>query len=166
MSENTVKAHAGLPRLALILAGLATLALLLTSCGDSEDSVTTSAGLTKAQFIKQGDAICEDADEQLVIDYEAFLKAHGIKGKGVLNKPQNLEYLEEIYVPNIEDRLEDLQQLSPPEGDEAQVEEIFVATEDAIAMASKDAQIVVDDNPFEEPKTLTQDYGFQSCGEV
>jgi hypothetical protein len=164
VSQNTLKEQASAPRLALFLASLMTLTLLFTSCGDSENSGTDSASLTKAQFIKQADKICAEADEKLVIDYRAFVKSHGIKGRP--SKPQSLEVAEEIYLPNIENRLEDLQKLSPPVGDEDQVKKIFAATEDAIAVASKNPEATLGKSPFEKSKALTTAYGFTACGEV
>ena len=46
-----------------VLAVLVALAALVAGCGDGDDSDTT-ATLTKAEFIKQGDRICEKAEEQ------------------------------------------------------------------------------------------------------
>jgi hypothetical protein len=141
-----------------VLMSLVTLALFLASCGGSDEK-----SLTKAEFIEQGDEICKQGDQEFTADYEEFLKSHEIKG--VLNESQSFEIAEEIYLPNVEKRLGELQELSPPEADQAQVEKIFASTEDALAASNKDVEAMFADvNPFEKSKTLAKEYGFKVCG--
>ena len=151
------------------LVSFAALALLLASCGgdSSGDDNAGSDGppLTKAQFIEQGDAICKKAMSELFANSQAFVK------KNEINRPEpseaeNLELLVEIYLPHIESRLTKLQELSPPAADEQQIEEIFAATEDALATARKSPKKVLGENLFEEPKSLFADYGFKACGKA
>ena len=52
-------------RLIAMLAGVMAIAIVAAGCGSSSDSTPTPFVLTKAEFIKQGDAICAKGSEAL-----------------------------------------------------------------------------------------------------
>jgi len=147
-------------RLTAMLAGALALAAI-AGCGgsDSEES------LSKAQYIKQGDAICQEAYDEYQSEYDAYAKEHGIKKGAFPSRKQLYEVMEEFYIPSREARLAGLQELNPPSADEDEVEAILAATEDGLEKANKNAQLLFGETPypFEKANDLSTAYGFEVC---
>ena len=148
---------------AVVLAVVA-LALIGAGCGDDEksgDSEGSGGGsaLTKEQFLEQGNAICAAGN--------AELEAEGA-GLGTAPTPGEIEdfALREL-VPNIQNQLDELRTLTPPAGDEEQVEEILTAAEEGVAAIKEDPARAFDDagaDPFDTANQLAEDYGLVACG--
>lgn len=146
-----------------VLAALVALAAIVAGCGDSDDSETTET-LTKVEFIKQGDQICKEANEQSETEAEEFAEENDFTLEKA-SEEQIEEAVAEVLVPNLEGQAEDLEALGAPEGDEEQVEEIIVSLEDATAEIEDDPSLVFDGEVLKEASELAEDYGFKVCGE-
>lgn len=146
-----------------VLAALIALAAIVAGCGGGDDS-DTSDSLTKAEFIKQGDAICEKANEQSEAEAEKFAKENDFSLERP-TKAQLEEAVTEILVPNFNRQVEELNALGAPEGDEEQVEEIVVSLETAAGEIEQDPSLVFEGQVLKEPAQLAKDYGFEVCGE-
>jgi hypothetical protein len=147
----------------LTLLGLIT-ALVFASfaigCGNSGDSST--AALTKAEFIKRGDAICEKTDEA----QKAGLKAYTEKHPKSQTTPTGVkDAVVAAGLPPIQSEAEELAELGAPNGDEAEVEAIIKGIEDALARAEKDpgSLLKTEGNPFVGVDKLADEYGFKAC---
>jgi hypothetical protein len=145
-----------------VLAALVALAAIVAGCG-GDDSETTET-LTKVEFIKQGDQICEEANEQSETEAEEFAEENDFKLEKASDE-QLEEAVAEILVPSLNQQIEDLEALGAPEGDEEQVEEIIVSLEDAAGEIEDDPGIVFEGEVLKEPSELAEDYGFKVCGE-
>lgn len=145
------------------LAALALIAAVVAGCGGDDDSEAT-ATITKAELIKQGDQICEKANEQSEEEAEEFAEDNGFKLEEATEE-QLEEAVQEVLVPNLEQQAEDLDALGAPEGDEEQVEEIIVSLEDAAGEIEDEPGIVFDGEVLKEPSELAEKYGFEVCGE-
>lgn len=146
-----------------VLATLVALGALVAGCGGGDDSDTT-ATLTKAEFIKQGDRICKEAEKQSETEAEEFAEENGFTFDKA-GKEQIEEAVSEVFVPNLEQQAEDLDVLGAPEGDEKQVEEIIVSLEDAAGEIEDDPGLVFEGRVLKEASKLAEDYGFKVCGE-
>jgi len=104
------------------------------STEESTDGSTESSGAapTKAAFIKEGDEICTDDENELNEEIEAFAKEEGIDLKtDELSSDQETELFQELVLPNIGKQAEELGALTPPEGDEETIEELTDTLRDA-----------------------------------
>jgi hypothetical protein len=147
-----------------VLAALVALAAIVAGCGGGDDSDTTGGdSLTKAEFIKQGDAICEKANDQSEAEAEKFAKENDFKLERP-TKEQLEEAVTEILVPNFNRQVEDLKALGVPEGDEEQVEEMIGSLETAADEIEGDPSLVFEEQVLKEPAQLAEDYGFKVCG--
>jgi hypothetical protein len=63
-----------------------------------------------------------------------------------------------------EDELDDIRALTPPEGDERQVDAILDAAEAAVAVVGERRSRFVTGSPFAEANTLAAEYGLRVCG--
>lgn len=146
-----------------VLAALVALAAIVAGCGGGDDSDTSGDSLTKAEFIKQGDAICEKANKQSEAEAEKFSKENDFSLERP-SKEQLEEAVTEILVPNFNRQVEDLKALEAPEGDEEQAEEIISSLDDAAAEIEEDPSLVFEEQVLKEPAELAEDYGFEVCG--
>ena len=158
-------------RILRVLAALAvTMSLLaLAACGGDDDS--SDEPVTKADYIEQGDAICQELYKQRdPLETEAARAALDGDTEGAA---QTFENAAEIT----DNRMAELRELTPPEGDEQAVDEIWSRGEEAADTARTAAEAI----RAEDEKALAKagaegriattrfnkaaiDYGFFSCG--
>jgi hypothetical protein len=97
--------------------------------GDDEEP------LSKAEYIKQGDAICKKAQAE---------------GKKDRRRSEAL--------------LEELRDLPAPEGDEDTLNGIYDGIEEGLEKIEDNPTILLsEDNPFEKASQEAEDYGFEEC---
>ena len=144
--------------LALFITALA-IAAVAAGCGDDD-----TASLTKAEFVKQGDKICLEANKEKEVEYVAFIKDLEKAGKQ-LTQGEEEELVRTIVVPAVEKQAEGLDDLGAPEGDEDKVDAIVVGLEEVAEegeenpVGSKTAS-----SPFAKTTQLASEYGFEYCG--
>lgn len=150
-----------LPALAVLLA----LAALVAGCGGGGGDTTDSdtATLTKAEFIKQGDAICKEANEGNQAEAEEFAEENGFDLEKA-SEEQLEEAVGEVLAPSLTKQAEELDALGAPEGDEDQVEGIIVSLEDATGEIEDDPSLVFKGEVLKKPNQLAEAYGFEICG--
>lgn len=147
------------------VAALVALAALVAGCGGGDDTTTDeTVTLTKAEFIKQGDAICKEANEENEAEAEEFAEENGFTLEKA-SKDQLEEAVAEVLVPSLNQQMEELDALGAPEGDEDQVEEIIVSVEDAADEIEDDPGLVFEEATLDKPNKLAKAYGFKVCGE-
>lgn len=132
-----------------------------TSGGDTtavETTDTTTADITKAEWIEQADAVCADAD--LEIGQQA--EEAGIDGT---DEAALQDFIIDVVIPSNRDQAEQIRALGAPEGDEEEVGEILDALDEAIARAEADPEaLTADSGEFDEASELAQAYGLEVCG--
>ena len=141
-----------------ILIGVLALAGVAAGCGgDDSDS------LTKAEFVKQGDAMCEEVNNDARAELGAFIaKARG--SKGGVTPSQEEELVTTVIVPLFQQQLDGLNELGTPEGD-AEAEEIIKGMEEVLAEAEANpVGLASSGDPYGKSEQLALDYGFKSCG--
>lgn len=140
------------------------LAALIAGCGGGDETSDETVTLTKAEFIKQGDAICKEGNEQSEEEAEEFAEENDFTLEKASDE-QLEEAVSEVLVPNLNRQAEELGALGAPEGDEERVEEIVASLEGAAEEIEDEPGIVFDGEVLEEPSELADDYGFEVCGE-
>lgn len=132
--------------------------LLIAGCGGG-DSTTA---LTKAQFIKQADAICEKTDKDAVAAMgQAAKEEKTAAGKSGEEQISAAVLLAGLGV--VQQEAEELAELGVPSGDEAEIEAIVDGIEAAAAKAEKDPRHL--EAAFAEVNKLAAKYGFKACSE-
>jgi hypothetical protein len=146
-------------------AAAAVLVMLVAGCGGGDDETTDeTVTLTKAEFIKQGDAICKKAGDQSEEEAEEFAEENGFTLEKA-SKDQLEEAVAEVLVSTLRQQADEISALGAPEGDEEQVEEIIVSLEGATDEVEDEPSLVFEEGAFDEPNELAKDYGFKVCGE-
>jgi hypothetical protein len=146
------------------LAALVALAAVAAGCGGGGDTTDETVTLTKTEFIKQGDAICKQGNDESEKEAEEFAEDNGFELEKA-SKEQLEEAVGEVLVPNLEQQTEELKALGAPKGDEDKVEAIITSLEDATGEIEDDPGIVFQGEVLKKPSKLAEEYGFKVCGE-
>jgi hypothetical protein len=138
---------------AIIAIGIAAATCLVAGCGSSGDGTATAA-VTKAQFIKQAEAICSKAQDRAKNAGAEWEKANG--------KPLDLDTaLRQVIGPALEREAKELQSLTAPEGDEVRVDRMFGNLSKAAAAITEGSKPSAStSNAFIKE---TQAYGLEAC---
>jgi hypothetical protein len=153
------------------------LAMLGAGCGGDDDETTVATGttgatgatgaaggepLSKQEFIKQADAICAKGDDEINREgNQAF------QGEPPSTEEQE-QFATDTVIPNIQNQVDQIRTLTPPEGDEDEVNAILDAAQEGIDKLEEDPSLIAEGGAaggtFEEANRLAQDYGLRDCG--
>ena len=152
-----------MPRLTRLLAlALAALAFAAAGCGGDDDEGTDTgatgatggaavAPLTEQEFVSQAEEICDDASAEL-------------QEQGTPSSPEELEgYVTDTLVPTVQDQLDAIGALSPPEGQEDEVEAFLDSAEQELDAIQADPTSISEQS-FQETEQLAEEIGLDECG--
>jgi len=143
-----------------VVAGVLLVALV-AGCGGSSDSDS----LTKAEFIKQADAICTKGEKSIEDGAEKFAKENDVNTEKP-TEAQKEEVITQVVAPEIRKQGEEIGDLGAPEGDESEVEAIVSAVEEgADELEDKPKLLIEGKNPLTDGSKLAKEYGLKVCGE-
>ena len=129
--------------------------------GSGEES--GGAAPTKAAFIKEADAVCAAAEEELNAEINTFAKENNIKlEKEELTESQQEELFQELVLPNIAKQGEELAALTPPEGEESTVEDLTDTLSKEVEEAEEEGG--VNENALAAATKKAKAYGLKVCG--
>jgi len=130
-------------------------ALWVAGCGGSSDEA-----LTKSEFVKQGNAICSQAAKAREKAVFGFLKNANPQG----NQDAVREEAAKKALPFYEEAAEQIDSLGAPAGDEAKVEAVVSAMEEAAAKIDANPQSAfAGDATFSEANKAAESYGLDAC---
>jgi hypothetical protein len=140
----------------LTLTGCALLAagLLAAGCGGGDDN------LTKAEFLKQGNAVCKKGNDQIdKAARQTFGKKHPSQAE--LNTFAN-----DTLIPVVQQEIDGIRDLNPPSEDEDQVNAIVDEAQAALDKGKDDPSLLTNEkaDPFKKANKLANDYGLKECG--
>jgi hypothetical protein len=151
--------------LVLLLFSLA-VAAVASGCGDSGSSTAdTTAGISKAEFTKQANAICAETNQELIKISEEFSKENPSEGKPLTDA--QVSELAKLALPTVARQVEELRALGVPAGEEEKVDAIFSAAEEAVAKGEEDPAAIygADGGAFAKANRLATEYGLDRCSE-
>jgi hypothetical protein len=137
--------------------------LVAAGCGSSSNSSSTSTtALTKAEFLKKGNAICKKGNQQIgAAAQKLFPKSKGKPSAAQLNK-----FATGTIIPAVQGQINQIKALGAPKGDEAKVKAIVDAAQSALDKGKKDPALLTANGPgpFKQANQLTTSYGLTVCG--
>ena len=142
------------------------MAAVAAGCGSSDDSTseTTAAALTKAEFIKQGDAICEKGNKTIEGEADDFAEENDVDTSDPTREQQE-EVIVDVVAPGVRAQAEGIADLGAPSGDEEKIDEIVVAVEEGADKLEDEPGLLIDSkNPLSKGSQLAADYGLKVCG--
>jgi len=139
--------------------------LVLASCGGGEDdggfSPVVSDPLSKVEFLRQADAICQSSESRIEAAADDLLTAKGDPS------PEEVEQVAiDLIVPALETEVSAISALGAPEGDEDKVKAILDATQAGIGEIEANPRALLDGVPesLREAEQLAREYGSRQCG--
>lgn len=150
-------------RFIALLAALVAISVIVAGCGSDSSS---SSSLSKAEFIKQADKICEKGNEENNTEFEEFAKEHNLSEKKEPSKAVQEEAISEIVAPGVKKQIEEIDALGAPEGDEKKVEAMVGAVEEGVEEIEANPAVLIEGkNPLAKGSKLAKEYGLKTCGE-
>jgi hypothetical protein len=127
-------------------------ALVVSACGGEDH-------LSKAEFLKQGNAICAKGNKELSAE------GNKVFGAGAPSKAEFEKFVNDTLVPNIQGQIDGLDDLSPPADDEDTVNAIVDSAQQALDKVKADPTIVESqsNDTFAAANKLAKDYGLTEC---
>jgi hypothetical protein len=143
-----------------VVVGL-TLALTFSACGGAGGGTSDSGpSLTKAQFLKKGNAICVQARQEIEKVYGRYTKKP--HPDALLNRLS-----QELVIPATKKEVSRLRALGAPRGEEGRVERILAAIEEGIENGERDRRTLRatggTEYAFQKALELEVDYGLERC---
>jgi hypothetical protein len=147
-----------------LLAALVALALIVAGCGSSSDE--TTASISKAEFTKQGNAICKAGNEETNEGFENFGKEHNLQNKEP-SEAQFEEISETVLIPSVSSQIKEVRALGAPEGEEGEVEEFLTHAEEALEEVEEEPSLISAEGKEEPFYTVNKEaatLGLAACG--
>jgi hypothetical protein len=150
-----------------LLAALAAISMIAAGCGSSDDSTDSTSSLTKAEFVKQGNAICAKGNKEIEAGFEEFAKENNLPENKRPSEGQLTEAVEEVVLPAVEQQVESIRDLGLPKEGGTEADEVLKAAEAAIEKGEEDPNSLASEkaDPFAEANELARDFGLSKCGE-
>ncbi|HEY6730437.1 MAG TPA: hypothetical protein VI039_05370 [Solirubrobacterales bacterium] len=143
-----------------IAAVLVAMILVVSGCGSDSDT-SSDAPLTRAEFQKQANEICKTGHQEAEASFEEA--SQGSK-PGDFDDAAKEDLVTEAFVDPYSEMVEGLQDLSPPAGDEQEVEAIIAAMEKGLERLEDDPLSgLTSVSMFKEANKLNAKYGLESC---
>lgn len=165
-----------LSSLSLALLALAA-GLVIAGCGDDDENPQTltseSEGATgatgeqgpaptKAAFVKDADAICTEAREELSNE------AVSLYPEGPPTGEDAATFVEDFVIPSFQGQHDDLAALTPPQGDEEAVADVLSKLQQGIDDIAEDPAAFIEEPEasagLEAATKAAERFGFKSCG--
>ena len=156
------------PTKGLAFALILTVGLVAAGCGSSNNSSTsTTAALTKAEFLKKGNAVCKKGNQQInTAANQTFSKKQYPNGPPP--KSVQVKFATDAVIPSIQTQINGIKALGAPTGDEAKVTAIVDSAQSAVDKAKADPTTLLQNNPknvpFAKSNQLAKAYGLTACG--
>jgi hypothetical protein len=152
--------------------------LLVTGCGGSsseaagDGEVTVEAGsLSKAEFIEQADAICEERRDQFDREFQAQsqrvskeLANADPKSQAQIAEAAQSAIITSIFIPTYEQMAKEIGTLGVPSDDKGEVTSFVQAVQKALSEAKEDPAATFEQlTPFGQAIKIATSYGLTEC---
>ncbi|HWO82796.1 MAG TPA: hypothetical protein VNM38_03275 [Solirubrobacterales bacterium] len=136
--------------------------VLNVGCGSSNNPEETSPALTKAQFLKRGNEICEKRLEEKDDVVKAAVKKLAASGQKEASKQLQQEVGESV-LSSYRLIANELGSLEPPAQDKDEIEALITTLEDSLDEADSDPSSVLSTEIFGEAAEAGRSYGLDTC---
>ena len=139
---------------------VAMLGVVGVGCGGGGDDTTSS--LTKAEYVKQADAICAERKKEwqtALTDYRKEAEKKNAVGNAKLEKELAEDALSDSMLPSLQTQLESLEDLGSPQGKEKQAEKMVESLAKWVKGIEKGGTTAVFDGSSQDFEEEAKDLG-------
>jgi hypothetical protein len=146
--------------------------LVLAGCGGGSSSSTTGASgtsgaqgaaLSKSEFVAKGNEICAKGNQEINAEAKKIFTSGQAPSQATQEK-----FVTDTVIPSVQGQVAGIEALTPPAGDEDQVNAITDAAQSALDKAKQDPSLLTDQaqggDPFAQANKLANAYGLTKCG--
>jgi hypothetical protein len=137
----------------LALAAIVATGTMLVACGGDDE-------LTRAQFIRQADAICKKGNKQIDAAAQEVFTRNQQPSSAQLE-----QFATETLIPNIQRQVDDVRDLDEPSEDGDRVNEFLDSAQSELDKGRDDPLYVTSEESFSKANELGQQYGFEVCSQ-
>jgi peptide deformylase len=147
--------------IAVSVSGAVGAALLVAGCGSGSQDATDAQQIDKATFVKQADAICEQASGRMA----AELRSVGQSESAASFTATQIRILRKVFVPGLEEEQREIQALGMPKEAKKEAEALLEAYRKAIAQMKAKAKAIVESKtePQEAVTLAARRIGIARC---
>ncbi len=145
-----------------LIAAAMVIALVVAGCGS--DDGTTTASISKAQFLKEGNAICTAGNEEINSEFEKFAKENKLTQNKEPTDAQFEEAAEDFLLPSVSRQIEEVRALGAPEGEEDAVNAFLDSAEAEVEKIENDPSLI-SGNVFVGVNKEAKALGLTACAE-
>ncbi|MGA8217140.1 MAG: hypothetical protein WB771_01120 [Solirubrobacterales bacterium] len=130
----------------------------MAGCGGSSDSSTTTAALSKSEFVAKADAICERGDKRIEAAAERYL------GPGRPTRAQFVRFANAAVVPQTQQIVDGIRALDPP-ADVADTVDQMIADAQSVndRLKADPEELASSEDPFADVNRLAKEAGLDAC---
>ena len=157
------------PRPTLVLALITVLSVgLAAGCGSNNKSsgsakskTTSTPAITKAQFLKEGNAICARGNRQIGNAANKLFPRSG----GKPSQAKLSTFARTTIIPSVQRQIDEIKALGAPAGGQATVNAIVGAAQAALDKGKRDPAVLTTNGPgpFKRANQLAKSYGLRAC---
>lgn len=132
--------------------------------GGQAETIETSS-LSKAEFIKQAEAICAREGEHFLQLISSYMSSHAPKS-GESEQEVAAEGVRQTLLPKFQNQIDQIRELGAPAGEEEEVEAILAAMQRAVDALAKRKEVALAtdiDQEFRPAGRLAIRYGLEYC---
>jgi hypothetical protein len=129
--------------------------LVAAGCGGGDDDT-----LTKAQFIKQADAICKKGNKRIDAAAQDIFT-----GQQQPSKAQLTTFATDTLIPDVQRQVDEVRALNEPSEDEDQVNAFLDSAQSELDKGKENPLYMTSSKSFSETNQLGQQYGFKVCSQ-
>jgi hypothetical protein len=139
-------------------------AILVAGCGGGDDdSVNVETGsLSKAEFIRRADVICQNARTHFTKEYRLFVGSKVSNFSKANEKRFQQEAVDTVVIPNFEKDVDEISALGAPEKDKQAVAGFLIALQQRLDKLHEKPSELSND-VFDRPAKLARAYGLTGC---
>jgi hypothetical protein len=139
-----------------------------SGCGSDSSSNASAtdeaaAPLSKAQFVKQAEEICQKGVKKKDEAVSAGLKELAATAQGAPTAQESAKLVEETVLPFYSKIVHELGQLGAPKADEVKVEKMMGEFEAALQAVEANPAAATKSNPFKATDEAAEAYGIENC---
>jgi hypothetical protein len=135
--------------------------LSVAGCGDDASSKESqNASLSKPQFVRQADALCQRAKSRFQAEYTRVLR----ENEATESEQRLATELVDVVIPIYSDLIDEIESLGAPAGDEQEISAFLDALQVRLDYAdASPTQFVGSLHPFAEATKQAKAYGLNEC---
>jgi hypothetical protein len=140
------------------------LAAIAAGCGSGSTTTSTSSSsataLTKAEFVKKGNAICVKGHKTVAAAAQNAFPKNQQPSLAAVKK-----FRTQTLIPAAQSEINGIAALPPPSGDEATVKKMLSTAQADLDQAKANPALLKGNKLFADENTLVRAYGLTACGE-